>query len=234
MSEDLELETYLSISPNKFGIYLLDPKKNINLYKEELSFENNSENIDFVYLNKFLEENIFKIEKLNGDFIENIFLIVKSLDVVNLEIGIKKKNYENSVNKKYLVNAVTEVKDLVKETYQDSKIIHIIIKNLQINDNDFLSIQKSFESKDLGLEISFISINHNLIFQLEKILEKYQIKINRYLCGSYIGEFSRVHGAEFSTMANKIIKGFNKNEVELVKKNEENRGFFEKFFQLFS
>lgn len=234
MSEDLELETYLSISPNKFGIYLLDPKKNINLYKEELSFENNSENIDFVYLNKFLEENIFKIEKLNGDFVENIFLIVKSLDVVNLEIGIKKKNYENSVNKKYLVNAVTEVKDLVKETYQDSKIIHIIIKNLQINDNDFLSMQKSFESKDLGLEISFISIHHNLIFQLEKILEKYQIKINRYLCGSYIGEFSRVHGAEFSTMANKIIKGFNKNEVELVKKNEENRGFFEKFFQLFS
>ena len=91
MSEDLELETYLSIFPNKFGIYLLDPKKNINLYKEELTFENNSENIDFVYLNKFLEENIFKIEKLNGDFIENIFLIVKSLDVVNLEIGIKKK-----------------------------------------------------------------------------------------------------------------------------------------------
>ena len=234
MSEDLELETYLSISPNKFGIYLLDPKKNKNLYKEELRFENNSENIDFVYLNKFLEENIFKIEKLNGDFIENIFLIVKCLDVVNLEIGIKKKNYENSVNKKYLVNAVTEVKDLVKETYQDSKIIHIIIKNLQINDNDFLSIKKSFESKDLGLEISFILIRHNLIFQLEKILEKYQIKINRYLCGSYIGEFSRVQGAEFSTMANKIIKGFNKNEVELVKKNEENRGFFEKFFQLFS
>lgn len=234
MSEDLELETYLSISPNKFGIYLLDPKKNKNLYKEELRFENNSKNIDFVYLNKFLEENIFKIEKLNGDFIENIFLIVKSLDVVNLEIGIKKKNYENSVNKKYLVNAVTEVKDLVKETYQDSKIIHIIIKNLQMNDNDFLSIQKSFESKDLGLEITFISIHHNLIFQLEKILEKYQIKINRYLCGSYIGEFSRVHGAEFSTMANKIIKGFNKNEVELVKKNEEKTGFFEKFFQLFS
>lgn len=73
-----------------------------------------------------------------------------------------------------------------------------------------------------------------MIFQLEKILEKYQIKINRYLCGSYIGEFSRVHGAEFSTMANKIIKGFNKNEVELVKKNEEKTGFFEKFFQLFS
>jgi|TARA_B100002052_G_C15736725_1_gene531241 hypothetical protein len=234
MSEDSELETYLSISPNKFGIYLLDTKKNLNLYKEETNFEYNSENIDLVYLNKFLEENIFKIEKLNGNFIENIILIVKSLDVINLEIGIKKKNYENSVNKKYLVNAITEVKDLVKEAYQDRKIIHIIIKNLQIKDKDFLSIQKNFDSKDIGLEISFISIHYNLISQLEKLLEKYQIKINRYLCGSYVGEFSRFYGAEFSTMANKIVKGFNKNEVELVKKDEENKGFFEKFFQLFS
>ncbi len=234
MSEDLELETYLSISPNKFGIYLLDTEKNINLYKEEINFEKISDNIDLEYLNKFLEENIFKIEKLNGKFIENIFLIVKCLDVINLEIGIKKKNYENSINKKYLVNAVTEVKDLIKETYQDRKIIHIIIKNLQINDKDFLFMQNNFESKDIGLEISFISIHHSLVFQLEKILEKYQIKINRYLCGSYIGEFSKVHGAEFSMMANKLIKGFNKNEVELVKKNVEKRGFFEKFFQLFS
>ena len=234
MSEDSELETYLSISPNKFGIYLFDTKKNTNLYEEEISYENNSENIDLIYLNKFLEENIFKIEKLNGDFIENIFLIVKSIDVINLEIGIKKKNYESSVNKKYLVNAVTEVKDLVKETYQDRKIIHIIIKNLQINDKDFLFTQKNFENKDVGLEISFVSIHRNLIFQLEKILEKYQIKINRYLCGNYVGEFSRVHRTDFSTMVKKIIKGFNKNEVELVKKNEENRGFFEKFFQLFS
>ena len=234
MTDELDFETYLSISPKKYEIFLFDKKNLINLYKQSVEIKDTRSVIDLNYLSKFIEQNIFKIEKLNGDFIENIFLIVKSLDVVNLEIGIKKKNYENSVNKKYLVNAVTEAKDLVKETYQDSKIIHIIIKNLQINDYDFLSIQKSFESKDLGLEISFISIHHNLIFQLEKILEKYQIKINRYLCGSYIGEFSRVHGAEFSTMANKIIKGFNKNEVGLVKKNEENTGFFEKFFQLFS
>ena len=91
MSEDSNLETYLSISPNEFGIYLYDTKKNINLYKKEIKLKNISENLDLIYLNKFLEENIFKIEKLNGDFIENIFLIVKSLDVVNLEIGIKKK-----------------------------------------------------------------------------------------------------------------------------------------------
>ena len=35
-------------------------------------------------------------------------------------------------------------------------------------------------------------------------------------------------------MANKLNNGMNKNEVQLVSKNVENKGFFEKFFQLFS
>ena len=35
-------------------------------------------------------------------------------------------------------------------------------------------------------------------------------------------------------MANKLNDGLNKNEVQLVPKNKENKGFFEKFFQLFS
>ena len=35
-------------------------------------------------------------------------------------------------------------------------------------------------------------------------------------------------------MANKLNNGLNKNEVKLVSKIRENKGFFEKFFQLFS
>jgi len=47
---------------------------------------------------------------------------------------------------------------------------------------------------------------------------------------SYIGE----DPTELSVMANKLNNGLNKNEVQLISKNVENRGFFEKFFQLFS
>jgi hypothetical protein len=35
-------------------------------------------------------------------------------------------------------------------------------------------------------------------------------------------------------MASKLKNGLNKNEITLVSKNTENKGFFEKFFQLFS
>ena len=38
----------------------------------------------------------------------------------------------------------------------------------------------------------------------------------------------------FFEMTSKIIGGYNKNEVKLVNKVSKNKGFFEKFFDLFS
>ena len=39
MNEIFELETYLSISQSKFGIYLFDTKNRKNLYGKEINFE---------------------------------------------------------------------------------------------------------------------------------------------------------------------------------------------------
>ena len=91
MNEEIEFETYLSISPNGIGIYLLDTKNLKNLYKQELNYNENIYINGFSNLKKFLDNNIFKIEKLVGKFVENIFLIIESEKVFNLKIGIKKK-----------------------------------------------------------------------------------------------------------------------------------------------
>ena len=93
MSNELDFETYLNISPNKIGIYLFDKNKLVNLYFKEQNFKNNNNLTDFNFLNKFLENNIFKIEKLIGRFIKNITLIVDSKNILTLNIGLKKKNY---------------------------------------------------------------------------------------------------------------------------------------------
>ena len=91
MTEDLEFETYLSISSKKFKIYLLDTKNLKNLYFEEKNFENSISISDLNNLEKFLDNNIFKIEKLSGKFVENIILIFENEKILNLEFGIKKK-----------------------------------------------------------------------------------------------------------------------------------------------
>ncbi len=78
MTKDLDLETYLYISTNKFGIYLFDKKKNQNLFENELNFQNEYEDLNFLTLSKFLNENIFKIEKLIGKFVTNIYLVIEN------------------------------------------------------------------------------------------------------------------------------------------------------------
>ena len=63
MIEELDFETYLKISSTEFEIYLFDTNKHINLYEQKYIFDNDN-TIDFNSLDQFLEENIFKIEKL--------------------------------------------------------------------------------------------------------------------------------------------------------------------------
>ena len=91
MNKENELQYFLSISPNKYGIYLFDTKNLTNLYKDEIILNNDTNYQNHDELKKFLDDNIFKIEKLSGKFIENIFLILEDKKIFNLEIGIKKK-----------------------------------------------------------------------------------------------------------------------------------------------
>ena len=72
MNEELEIETFLSISQNTLEIYVFDKKKLINIYYKELKNFNESKKIKVTQLDKFLEDTIFVIEILVGKFIKNI------------------------------------------------------------------------------------------------------------------------------------------------------------------
>ena len=110
----------------------------------------------------------------------------------------------------------------------------MVIKKILINGNHYSSFVDNLNSDNLSLEVEFISIPYNLCEEIEKVLEKYQIKIVRYLHEPYIFDLYTDEKSELSLMVNKILNGFNENEVLLVPKNPKKLGFFEKFFQLFS
>ena len=114
MTEDLEIETYLSISQAQIGIYIFDIKNLKNLYKQEIKYHTEEEKIDLNILDKFLEENIFKIEKLLGKFVKNICLVIEDFEKNNICFGLKKKIYEEKIDKKYLENLLIDAKDLFK------------------------------------------------------------------------------------------------------------------------
>ena len=234
MIEELEFETYLFISTNKFEIYLFDKKKSKNLYKEKFNFENNSENLDLITLTKFLDENIFKIEKLIGKFIKNIFLIIEIKELLNINLCVKKKNYDQQISKKNFENSLIEAKDLFNESFQDKKIMHMLIREYIVGDQSHLSYIDNLRGDSYCLEIQFKSISSEITFQLDKILEKYQIKISCCLDGEYIKNYFKNEKLELSQMANRILNGANENEIKIIPKNVGKIGIFEKFFQLFS
>ena len=223
MNKELVFETYLSISPDKFCIYLFDVKNLKNLYMQELKFEENLNFIDLNILKKFLDNNIFKVEKIAGKFVENIFFIIEIKKIFSLKLGIKKimililiKN-----NLKFFL----QTKDLFKENYQSKKIMHMIIKKYVINGKKYSSIENQIKSNYLGLEIQFISISSNFINDLNKILENYQINIKKCLDKNYIQNFFIDKNIKITEMAHNIINGINMNEVKVVPKNTKKRAF---------
>ena len=230
MTEFLEFETFLSISQNKFSIYLIETKNHKILYQKDYSFKNENTSNDFNNLDKFLKENIFKIEKLIKKFVKNIFLIIEHEKIINHLIGIKKKN----INTKYITNVVTEVKDLFNKNYNDYQIMHIIINKILIDGSQHPKFVSGLEAKYISIEIQFIAIPKGLSLEFEKILQNYQIKITSYLDKRYIQNFCSDSEIGIPSMALKILNGYNNNEVKLVPKNIKKPGFFEKFFQLFS
>jgi hypothetical protein len=232
MTEENNLETYLSISPKRYGIYLIDKYKLDILYQSEEKI--NDDLIDFNSLSKFLDNNIFKIEKFTEKFIKNIYVIIENQKVFNSHIGIKKKNYDDIINMGYLEKTLRETKDLFIKNYQDQNLMHMIIDNYLINGKKYTNFDSEIKTRDFCLVINFISISNNLSDHLEKILEKYQIKIKKYLNEKYITNFFIGQKTEFPVMICKILNGINQNEVQLVPKNRKNKGFFEKFFHLFS
>ena len=231
MNEIFEFETYLSISQTKFGIYLFDTKNRKNLYEKEINFEKINF-INYSDLKKFLDDNIFRIEKLLGKFVENIFIIIDYASILNIQIGIKQKNYEPSKSKTYLQSSITNAKDLFKENYPDEKIMHIIIKNYLIDGKNYSYLQDNLECEQLNLEVEFKSISNEIIYNLNKVLENYQINITKYVDGNYIKSFFN-NDIEISQMTFDILNGCNENEVIVVQKNTKKLGFFEKFFNLF-
>jgi len=219
MIEDTEFETFLYISKKKYQLFVYDKNNFKNLCNEEIK---NDDEIELNILSKFLEENIYKFEKIINNFIRNIILIIEDDKVLDVGISIKKKKYKEYVDQKHLENILVEAKDIFRENYLDQIIMHMIIISDNEND-DFLFI-----------EVKFISISNNFTFYFDKLLESHQIKISCYMSGNYIKSYIGESTIELSTIADKLNNGLNKNEVQLVSKNKENKGFFEKFFQLFS
>jgi len=234
MNKEIDFETYLILSYGKFEILLLDIKNYKNIYQEELEFRDDSENLNFNLLSEFLENNIFKIEKLVGNFVNNINIVIENKSILISNISVKKKNYSGEVTNVILESMLKDVKDLFKENYNQYKLSHMIIDKYIIDGVSYSTLQDQISNDEICLEIRLISISNLIILEIENILKKYQIRVNNFLDKGYVQDFFLDKQLDISQMAHKLKNGINKNEIQITSESSKKLGFFEKFFQLFS
>ena len=234
MIDTSDVQTYLIISKKKFIIYLFNKQKLKTLYYQKLEYENKTNNLDLDNLNNFLNENIFKIEKLVGNFVKNIFIYLETEDILNINISLKKKIYEKKLQVNFLENLLVEAKELIQDNYNNYKIAHMVINKYILNGKSYKNFISDLDADNLSLEINFKCLQKNLLLKITHILNKYHIEIDRFLDLKYTNNLFPDEKVDLVKKCYKVLDGFNENEVNLVPKNIKKTGFFEKFFQLFS
>ena len=234
MDNELNFETYLFINDKKLIICVIQSNTCKIIYKEQMILSDSLDELKFKSLNDFLEKNIFKVEKILKNFIKNIFIILDSTEFFPIEISIKKDNNGRLIKPKTLLHPLNDLKNLCQSNFQDKKIIHMLIENYRIDNNNYSFLPDDLNCNNFSLDVKFICLPKNLIEELEIILKKYHILINQVLCASYIENFFDKDHLDVFTTASRIISGQNTNEVLLINKTLKNKGFFEKFFDFFS
>ena len=141
------------------------------------------------------------------------------------------------INLKSLSYLINEAKENCKKTIDERQIIHLIIRNYKIDNQNYSSLPKDFNNKSFSLDLEFICLSNQIIKNLEETLNKYQISLSKIVNADYVSEFLINKDRDKDNiflMAKKILSGHNSNEVVLVSKSNKKKGFFEKFFNFFS
>ena len=74
----------------------------------------------------------------------------------------------------------------------------------------------------------------NYLKDLENIIYKYQISINKLISMKYLKTLFPEENIELPEMVKKVDEGYNLNEAVITSKKSKKMSFFERFFHFFS
>tara|TARA_B100001057_G_scaffold471826_1_gene534517 strand:- start:60 stop:761 length:702 start_codon:yes stop_codon:yes gene_type:complete len=233
MTNNLGNKIFLFSSLNKFIIVALN-SNNEFVYKKEtlITYKNNQ--IDSNFLDKFLSENIFKIEKELNEFVKNIFLIIDNQNIFSIHLSVKNKFDNIIINSNSINKLLFDAKSCCKKTLENFDILHMKIDQFYIDGTYFKTLPEKKNCKNFSIEISYICLPKNISKTIEDVLHKYQISLDKILSFDYLNSFLENKNDNVYITAQKILDGLNENEVHITKENSKKLGFFEKFFNFFN
>ncbi len=226
---------YFGISEKK--IYICFFEKGKIDYKERVDFEipdSLNNNLNFRIISNLLKNNIRKIEKNLGFFLNSGNISIKSNSTQRISFSIKNIFDEKILDKKVITDLITSSIQKFHLSEKNLSIIHIMINKFVVDDRIYEFFPKNINFKKIILEIEFICLDKNIITKVNNLFSDCKVNVNKIVSYEYAKKFS--NDATDDTMcvsAVKVLNGINQSEVYLNDSISKKRGIFYKIFDLF-
>ena len=230
---DKSINFFLLIRPKNFAIYAIDEDRKI-LFKDDIPHYDKTFEPNSLSIKKFLNKNIFMLEKKFNLFIEDINLIIDHKNFIKIDFSLTKNFKYLSKQTDISLNDLSNIKESILKNNTDFELIHMIINKYIVDKKVSVTKLRDNFQKDIFLEIGMICLKKDTMDGLREILSSYQISIINTFCFDYVNSFKTVENENISVVAYKLHKGLNSNEIIFRKKTPKKIGFFEKFFKFFN
>ena len=187
-------------------------------------------------LSNIIRDNIIKIEKKIGEFVNEINIILDLNKSINIKLNIFKKKENLEVTHEDIKYLIQDARQQIIEQNKNLTILHIVLENFYINKIKKTEISKNFSAEDFSIILNFICYPSEDILNFKNLLKKNQIKVNKFICSKYLEsilEKDLPEELQISRAGIKTIMGMNQNEVQIVPKTIKKHPFFERLFKFF-
>tara|TARA_B110001452_G_C15213107_1_gene420734 strand:+ start:471 stop:935 length:465 start_codon:yes stop_codon:yes gene_type:complete len=153
MTNTVDKKCFILIGLKKISLSVLNSKKQF-LYTKEILIDDLSIEENFQTLEKFLNKNIFEIEKKLKSYIKEVFIIVDYKNFFSVDLSFK-HNFEGiEFNLDSMTNSLIDIKNQFKKNTTEDKIIHMMIKKYIIDENVYSLLPSTIGFNHLSLEIN--------------------------------------------------------------------------------
>ena len=129
----------------------------------------NTKNSDYLNLESEIEKITLNLEKKTNEYLDSINLMIDTPEMFSVSLSLS-KNFDNVKLKKEDVQfLIQDAKQQISKNYPDYNIMHIIIKNYKINNENFDFLSTEIDCNILSIDIIFICIPKKIIGDLKKI-----------------------------------------------------------------
>ena len=232
MSFDNKIESFIYLGKNKISISVFS-EKDKSIFKKHLLTQKNHLDLD-INIYKFIERTILEFESKNQIFIKKTNIIIDKDNFLEINISTKDKINNRLITKEDIEYLIFDLKKVVNDNNSNFFITNIKIKNFKVDGKNYETFEEIPSGDTLSLEVTFESIKKDLQIQIKNFLSNLEVDIDKYFSTNYLEQEKFNEKIDECAAAVRSVYDYDQNEVFLIVKNKEKRGFFERLFHFFS